>query len=205
MFVLAGFFSLAVFAHNPDVSTTVLVEKEQGIWVLQISASLTAFQQEIRTHFTETPYETPEEFQQRILEHIKNNLEIRFNDDDTMVLGRGMVKLGHETMVVFEVLGIPSDIESVRIKNTVFKDIGRNQNGFMLFKKGFSKDQFVLNSSNDHTLVLEASGNTFIKVSPSKASFFSPYFGLLTIGILGIGSIFFYLKRNKRPALKAVD
>ncbi len=49
---VAVLFSMAGFAHNPDVSTIMLVEKENNSWVVQISASLTAFQQEIRTHFS---------------------------------------------------------------------------------------------------------------------------------------------------------
>ena len=89
-----GLFSMASFAHNPDASTTMLVEKENNSWVLQISASLTAFQQEIRTHFAETPYKTPEEFQKMVLEHIKNNLEISFNDGENISLGQGNRKAG---------------------------------------------------------------------------------------------------------------
>lgn len=204
VFIL-GLFSLASLAHNPDASTTMLVEKENNVWVLQISTSLTAFQQEIRTHYAETPYKTPEEFQKMVLEHIKNNLEISFNDGEFISLGQGVVKLGHETKAVFEVLGIPLEVQTVRIKNTTFKDISRNQNAFMLFKQGFTKDQFILNNANNHTLALEVNGNKFLEVGQSKASFFSPYFGLAFIGIIGIGYIFFYVFGNKKPALKSTS
>ena len=194
---IIGLISMASFAHNPDVSTTMLVEKENNTWVLQISASLTAFQQEIRTHFSETPYQSPEEFQQMVLEHIKNNLEVSFNDGALIALGPGMVKLGHETKVVFEVLGIPSDIKSVRVKNTTFADISRNQSALLLFKEGFSKDQFVLHNANNHILELQVKGNTFVEAGKSKASFFSPYFGLLLIGLIGIGYVFYYVFDKK--------
>ena len=107
--------SLGMKAHQADISTTMLVEKENGTWVLQISSSLTAFQHEIRTHFAETPYETPEEFQQMVIEHIKNNLQLSFNDSQNITLGKGDVRLGHETKVVFQVFGIPSDIKSVLV------------------------------------------------------------------------------------------
>ncbi|MGB7394457.1 MAG: DUF6702 family protein [Pricia sp.] len=167
--LFAGLLSMASFAHSPSTSTTMLVEKENGSWVLQISASLTAFQQEIQTHFSETPYKTPEEFQQMVLEHIKNNLQIRFNDGDGMTLVQGIVKLGHETKVVFEVFGIPSDVRSVRVKNTAFNDIHKSQSALLLFKKGFTKEQFVLDSANDYTLSLVANDNKFVEVSKSKA------------------------------------
>ena len=196
---------MASFAHNPDISTTILVENENNAWVLQLSASLTAFQQEIRIHFAETPYKTPEEFQQMVLKHIKNNLEISFNDGKIISLSQGIVKLGHETIVVFEVLGIPSDIQSARVKNTAFKDIHNSQSALFLFKEGFTKEQFVLNSANDHSIALETSGNKFVEVDPSKASFFSPNFGLIFIGLLGIGFLLHYVLGTRKPAFETVD
>ncbi|MGB5434828.1 MAG: hypothetical protein WBM98_02975 [Maribacter sp.] len=202
--LVAFWFSIASFAHNPDVSTIMLVEKENNVWVLQISASLTAFQHEVRTHFDETPYKSPEEFQKMVLEHIKNNLEISFNNNREITLGQGIVKLGHETNVVFEVSGIPSEINSVWVENNVFKDISRNQSALFLFKEGFTKEQFVLDNANGHTLALEVRGNKFVVVGTSKASFFSPYFGLFFIGLLGIGFLLHNVFGNKKVALKTV-
>lgn len=200
---ITGLFSMAIFAHNPDFSTTMLVEKENNTWVLQISASLTAFQQEIRTHFSQTPYKTPEEFQQMMLEHIKNNLEISFNDGKFITLGKGIVKLGHETKVVFEVFGIPSDILAVRVKNTTFKDISRSQSALLLFKEGFGKKQFILNKFNNHTLVLEVSGNEFVEAVESKASLLSS--SLLWIFISAFATIILVLHaRPNKKTLKKV-
>jgi len=173
------------YAHNPDVSTTMLVEKENNIWVLQISSSLTAFQQEVRTHFSETPYKTPEEFQQMVLEHIKNNLEISYNNGSKINFGQGIVKLGHETKVVFEVFGIPSNLQSLQVTNTTFKDIGRSQSALFIFKDGFSKDQFILNNENEHSLELKASGNKFVIVNQQNAGFDSKYIILIVLSLLG--------------------
>ncbi len=174
LFIGLLFITLAAKAHQADVSTTMLVERENNTWVLQISASLTAFQQEIRTHFSETPYKTPEEFQQMVLYHIQNNLHISFNGKD-ISFGKGVVKLGHETKVVFEVFGIPSEINSVLVKNSAFKDIHRNQSALVLFKEGFNKKHFVLNNDNNHTLELKVNGKGFVVVGEKKA-------GLFTIG-----------------------
>ncbi|WP_339714281.1 hypothetical protein [uncultured Kriegella sp.] len=170
LFIGLLLITITAKAHNADASTTMLVEKENGTWVLQISAALTAFQYEIREHFTETPYKTPEEFRQMVLEHLKNNLKISFNNTD-ISFGKGTVKLGHETKVVFEVFGIPSEIEKVIIKNTAFDDIHNSQSALLLFKKGFSKEKFVLNSDNDKTLVLEVDGNKFVEVTQNRAGF----------------------------------
>ena len=187
--------SIGMKAHQADISTTMLVEKENGTWVLQISSSLTAFQHEIRTHFAETPYETPEEFQQMVIEHIKNNLQLSFNDSQNITLGKGDVRLGHETKVVFQVFGIPSDIKSVSVKNTVFDAIHRSQSALVLLKEGFNKEQFVLNDANNHTVELQVNGNEFAEVEENNTSLISA--GLLLIVIAGIAALL--LLMNSRP------
>lgn len=187
--------SLGMKGHQADISTTMLVEKENGTWVLQISSSLTAFQHEIRTHFAETPYETPEEFQQMVIEHIKNNLHLSFNNSQNITLSNGVVRLGHETKVVFQVFGIPSNIESAWVQNTIFKDIHRSQSAVVLLKEGFNKEQFVLNDTNNHTLELQVNGNEFVEIEENNSSLF--YSGLLLIMIASIAAIFLLL--NARP------
>ncbi|WP_339836995.1 DUF6702 family protein [uncultured Maribacter sp.] len=193
------FFVIQIHAHQADVSTTMLVEKENNSWILQISCSLTAFQHEIRTHYSETPYQTPEEFKQMVLAHLKKNLHISFNGNESVSLSDGVVILGHETKVVFEVFGIPSEINSVIFKNSAFKDIHKNQSALMLFKKDFSKEHFVLNDANSHTLNLEVNGNGFIEVGKNEAGLMSYQIVFALIGIMGIGFIIrnvYRLKKN---------
>jgi len=214
LFICFLFMVLTVKAHQADVSTTMLVEKQNNSWVLQISASLTAFQQEIRTHFADTPYQTPEEFRQMVLEHIKNNLHISFNGVGNISLSNGVALLGHETKVVFEVFGIPSEINSVLVKNSAFKDIHKNQSALLLFKEGFSKDQFILNEANNHTLALEVSGNEFVEAGRNEASLFSSSTAfvllgmsaivLLGVSVLGIGYLFKKFKSRKEIPLTTV-
>lgn len=206
LFIGLVFITLTAKAHQADVSTTMLVERENNTWVLQISSSLTAFQQEIQTNFSETPYRTPEEFQQMVLEHIKNNVHIRFNGKD-ITFGKGVVKLGHETKVVFEVFGIPSEIKSAHIENTAFKDISRSQSAIFLLKEGFIKKQFVLNEANNHKLILYVEGNTFkifdsTKSDNRNASYFGWIFGgvfLLVMALMAISNMFKPEKIELRP------
>lgn len=185
------------FAHNPDVSTTMLVEKENNQWILQISASLTAFQQEIKTHFAE--YKTPEEFQEMVLEHIKNNLNITFNDGQTVSLVNGIVKLGHETKVVFEMLDVPSDIKSVIVKNAAFQDIHNSKSALVLLKEGFNKEHFTLNKSNNYTIKLLANEDEFVVESTNKASFYSANLGYVLLAIVALG--FLYMIKTRRKTI----
>ena len=193
LLLLIVLFSSLSFAHNPNTSTTMLVEKENNTWVLQISASLTAFQQEIKTHFAETPYKTPEEFQQMVIEHIKNNLNIVFNDSQTITLSKGIVKLGHETKVVFEISGVPLDIKSVFITNSTFKDIYKNQSGLLVLKAGFKKEHFILNNKNSHTLKLIAGDDKFV-VEEKKESSFSTTIVYISLALV---LVYLIIKRKK--------
>ena len=173
--------TMGSFAHSPDASTIVLAEQKNNVWVLQINASLTAFQQEVRTHFAETPYKTPEEFQEMVISHIKNNLQFTFNNGEQIILGKGVVKLGHETKVVFEVLNLPTEITSVNVSNKVFSDINRNQSTLMIFKEGFAKDHFTLDKTNDHTITLVVKDNKFIEKTEQNAGV-SP--SLIILGLI---------------------
>lgn len=186
--ILLLFLTICVsaHAHQPTSSTTMLVEKENNSWVLQISASLTAFQQEIKTHFAETPYKTPEEFQQMVLDHIKNNFDMTFNETQVITLSHGIVKLGHETKVVFEVIGVPSEIQSVFVKNSAFKDIHNSKSALVILKEGFKKEHFVLNGDNNHSLKLLTNQNKFVLETRNQASFLSSKMLFVMLGILAI-------------------
>lgn len=200
---IAGLFSMTSFAHNPDISTMLLVEKENNVWVLQLSASLTAFQQEVKIHFSETPYKTPEAFQEMVLQHIKNNLQMQFNVAENVTLSKGIVQLGHETKVVFEVFGIPSELHSVAITNTAFKDIHKSQSALVLLKEGFKKNQFVLNDANNHTVSLAVANNEFIEKVVNSASFLSSKILFVLSGLLALGFLIQNIfKRRKMRLLK---
>ncbi|QWX84011.1 hypothetical protein H0I23_16420 [Cellulophaga sp. HaHaR_3_176] len=198
LFIGLLFFTMITKAHQADVSTTMLVEKEDNVWILQISSSLTAFQHEIKTNFTDTPYKTPEEFQEMVLKHIKSNFSININGNN-ITLGSGIVKLGHETKVVFQVFGIPSNIQSIQVKNAAFKDINKNQSALILLKKDFSKDRFVLNNDNEHTLNLYTDGNKFKVLDANKSDSSYAYIGWLLGGAAILAMVFMTISNMFKP------
>lgn len=184
-----------VKAHQSDISTTLLVEKENNTWVLQITAPLSAFQQEVRRHFSETPYKTPEEFQQMVLEHVKNNFQLNFDKKGLISLENGMVQLGHETNVIFQIKDIPSDFNSVLLKNTIFKDIYKNKNLLLFIKKGFKKESFVFNNDNRHTLELKSKGDQFLSIKKNEASTVS-YQMVIILSIMFALAMFLYFRSS---------
>ena len=155
------FFSFTISEHQPEISNTMLVEREDGTWVLQIRAALTAFEYEVHTHYGKDSYKTPEEFNALVIKHLMNNISIAFNGNKAVKLQKGYVKLGHETNAIFEMPGVPKEIKKIIATNTGFKDIQDNKSALIILKKGFKKKQFLLDNNNQHTAQLKALDNQF--------------------------------------------
>jgi len=185
--------SLSLKAHQPDLSSTVLVEKENNEWIIQIRAALTAFEYEIKTNYGASAYSSPEEFQELVLDHLKNNMAIMF-DNNEVALHNGMVMLGHETSAVFQVDEIPDIFHSISVMNSSFSDISRNKGALIILKEGYSKDQFVLNNDNDHTIELQLSDSKFIQVSTNHSGIRNQF--LIVTGVLLLSVVFFVLKKK---------
>ena len=157
------FFSFNKIEHDPLYSNSILIEHEYGSWVLQIYSALTAFEHEVHTNYGKDSYKTPEEFNTLVIQHVLKNLSIKINSKNTVSFKNGYVKLGHEASAVFEVVGIPKKVTKVLFINSSFKDVYNNQNTLMVLKKGFKKQVFLLNDSNQHSVELKVSKNQFVQ------------------------------------------
>ncbi|WP_339756313.1 hypothetical protein [Algoriphagus aquimarinus] len=142
-----------VSAHQPDISSFTIIEAQPGIWMLQLNASMTAFQYEVRNAYGEDSYASPEEFNQLLLDYLKKQIVIQINDEE-VTLEKGLVRLGHATTVAFELSGVPEEIEEVFVRNYGFKNINKSQVIFSIIKEGMEKEQFLLNGENDFQLHL---------------------------------------------------
>jgi len=194
--ILTGIFLFwNVQAHQSTLSSTLLVEQGENEWILQVRSALTAFEYEVEAHFGKSAYTTPEEFRELVIQILQENLEIRFNDE-LIELQNGVVKLGHETSVTFEVVGIPEVIEFLELTNRGFDDIAYNQSILMVVKKGFSSNQFILDKSNAHTAKLEVGDTQFELVAPTRNTA-SLMIGIAMITII-IASLMAYLFIRQR-------
>ena len=182
---------MSIKAHQPDLSSTMLVEQGENTWVLQIRAALTAFEYEIENHFGKDSYATPEEFQELVVKHIRENTSILLNDNDVVTLENGLVKLGHETSVTFEVVGTPSIIQSLEVQNKSFSNISRNQSALIVVKKGFAKDQFILDKNNSHTAKLKVKDSKFELVAVTSIEGKTQYAIFIFASVLFVLSIMY--------------
>lgn len=192
--------SSGIKAHNPDLSSTLLIEQQENKWILQIRAALTAFEYEVEKHYGKDAYTSPEEFQGLVTELVAKNAAVLFNKTEGLALENGIVKLGHETSVTFSLAGAPSNIQTLAVKNSSFSDIPRNQSALIILKKGFSKDQFVLNNKNQHSMELKIKDAKFVAITPIQKGNQNYLFLIAVFMCLVIGASSIYLiSRNRKP------
>ncbi|MEL7159238.1 MAG: hypothetical protein AAFN92_00660 [Bacteroidota bacterium] len=164
-------------AHQPDISSTMLVEQTEEIWLLQVRGALTAFEYLVQDHYGASTYATPEEFRQLVDEYLRSRISIEFGGGEMATLADGAVKLGHETMVTYRLDASLSDAASLVVTNTSFRPIRHNQNVLYFVRAGAAREQFILSDDNDQRVKLEASEGKFVLAAPSSGWVgFLPYF-----------------------------
>lgn len=187
--------STGLQAHQADISATLFAEREEGQWILQVNASLTAFQQEIKLHYPE--YTSRQEFKEMVIDHLRKNINV-FINEKAIVLDNVQIRLGHQTYVVFEITDMPRTIEDVVIQNTSFSDIQDNQTLLTIFKQGFNRKHCTLDHDNDHTVWLEVDNNSFVLPSERTANPLTLLVLGIGLGILTIGAAKFYFRRQDK-------
>lgn len=197
LWLLAAFcISSQARAHQPDLSSIILAEQGEDQWVLQVRSALTAFEYVIEKHYGPSAYTTPEEFQELVVNYMRDHISIIFNDTHPAILYKGMVKLGHETNVIFQLAGTLETIHSLVVENNSFKSISRNKSVLIVYKEGFSKDQFTLNDDNGHSIRLKIGDSKFEAVEQADG-WPSLYFLIITIVILAILIILIAFKKKQ--------
>lgn len=151
--------SVSIYAHQPDLSYSLLSKAENGKYVLQISSSLSAFEEEIIYNYSKDAYKTPKEFKELVKKYFDKNVFLIVNEKDTLKFSNPLVLLGHETKFVVEVENIPDNIKSVYYKNNMFKDMHNNQMSVIMLVDGFPNKEYVLKNGNNQTILLEFENN----------------------------------------------
>jgi len=125
--LIIALMSINLYAHQPDISTSVLSKTAEGQYILQVTSALTAFDGQVDYIYSKGAYNTPDEFKELVIDHFRANVSFIVNQKDTLEFANPIVILGHETKLIVEVKNVPKKIKSVSFKNTMFKD-------FMLVK-----------------------------------------------------------------------
>jgi len=198
--VLLLLMSLGSFAHTPELSTLVLSKTDNGKYVLQVTSSLTAFEGEVDYLFGKDSYKTPEEFRELVIIHFRKNISFIVNGK-ALEFVKPEVILGHETKLVVEVTGIPSQINTIDLKSTMFKDMSRNQSVVMLVGNEFPNKQYILDNENSQYIRLESKNGNWDSIMQT-ASVFNAQNAYYLLWLLIIPVVYLLVVQIKRKQLK---
>ncbi|MCB4797728.1 hypothetical protein [Neotamlana laminarinivorans] len=151
-----------VLAHSPSNASVILSEGKNGQWTLQLRASLTAFQTIVHDEFGEKSYKTADEFKDLVFQLLKDNQEL-YLDNKIITLKNQKVKLGHETIVLYQV-NMPNSLNTISYKNDVFKNIYKSKMAFLVLKNDVKKELFYLNKDNNYSINLQLNNNQFNEI-----------------------------------------
>jgi hypothetical protein len=187
----------AVQAHEPDLSNLMIYE-QNGKCLLVIKSSLTAFEGEIDYLFGKNAYKSPEAFQQLVIKHFQNNCLVMMNGD-TVKLINPTVLLGHESTLIAELLNTPNKVNSIYIRNRLFKDMPSNMCEIILTLKGLPQKQYILDNANKQEVKLTIENNNWTVVKAVDWSYKNPslVFGLVFLGVVS-AAIIVAIRKNKK-------
>lgn len=184
-------FPLLTFGHSSQLSTFALVKDANGTWTAHVSASFEAFEMVLEKNKTRSA----REFQEELIERIKNSIQIRLGLFKSVTLSNGQLHLGHQSDVKFLVHGLSEQVETLAIQNQIFKN---HNNHFVVFKvinDTVESNQVVLNSLNDFSATVDLMPTRIVVKSASAFPSNYYYLSLLIIPIMLLFS-FIYSKRK---------
>ena len=196
LLILSILMSITAYAHQSNLSTVIFSQTDDGKYIIQVNSSLSAFEGEIEYHFTKDSYKTPEEFKDLVIQYFIENFSFSINGLDSLKLINPLVILGHETKLIAEVIGVPEDIKSLYLKNTMFKDMPSNKSIVIMLKEGFPKQKYILSNANNQEIKLVLEDDVWKNSEPVFSFSNNSILGFLLILIL-ITGVFFFFKQKK--------
>lgn len=190
--------TLSIRAHNPQISTLVLVQQPNKQWHLMVGSSLSAFQYALQSKELLNPSDTIQAstFQALLLNYLRDHIQLSLNDGQPLKLTNGMMIVNHQTDVRFDVPGMPQHLQSLVISQQSFVDLKHHYCLLKISPYGGTSSQFILQHNNHFTVSLRAEGNHLTAVSPP-----SNQYGIQRIALgsgIALLGLFLYTQRKKR-------
>jgi hypothetical protein len=157
--------SLAIYAHNAQISTAVLVQGKDHKWHLIVSASLSAFQYELKNTDPSLKLDSLDAklLQKLIVNHLREKIKIKANEAEDAIFTNGNVILAHQTDVNFEVIGIPEKLQSINFKHLGFATLRDHHCILKIICLDNQQGSFVLQQDNQYAVSLKLSNHAFIQ------------------------------------------
>ena len=180
-------------AHSPLISTVALIKSKENSWTVHISASLSAFQYALTSDDKSLQLDSlsSDLFQQKIIDLLRRKLKIEISGDKDTKLEDGIVKLGHETEVVFKLSIKENNTESIKIKNESFLSISDHYCILKVITPERASSNILLEKSNEYAVTLLNTKSGYILTNPSIFNW-----KLILIGAVTLFLIILFMKKR---------
>ncbi|WP_340153700.1 hypothetical protein [uncultured Marivirga sp.] len=199
--VLIIFSTFKLSANEPKKSSFSLIENVTGEWIINLNASITAFQYELEFQERATNYTSIEEFKQVLLKHIKESIHLTINGGIKPILLEGKVMVDKTTTVAFKLGGLPDHIEQVYLKNESFTHINSDKFIFIISKLGLANQEFIVSTATNNQLNIIINEN---EITPTAIPIKS---NLSSISILAtaVGLLVFIIAKGQKLTGRKMD
>lgn len=174
------------WTHNPQVSF-VRISRQQQVWTMSMSSALMAFHSALVDKYPNLDFEKIPHAQLigMVIHHIQQTVDIQANDNQQITLEKGMISPGHQTDLLFELKGMPKEVQSLSVKVNSFEH-DRSHTSILLLSTTANSDKFYLNSDNHYTTYLQLGKDDIFRGVKTWS-----HFKLLDFRVLGvIGGLF---------------
>lgn len=199
--LLLVFFALELMAHNPQVSN-ISLRQDAGTkkYNLLISVPLLTCQNELSYSYPSIQIDSlsKNQFQELLLNHFKKNIQFIANDNDTLFISNGMLSIGHETQLIFELSGLPPVVHSMHLKYAALSSQYDHFAVMQISLADKTTGKFVFNNDNKFELSLINKNSKLVEEDIQSASLLPTYLIPAIAGtVLIIAGFIFFIKRNK--------
>jgi len=187
--------SLSSFAHNAQISTVALAQGKDNKWHMVMSASLSAFQFELKNSDPSINLESlnADKFQAMILKHLREKIHIEANGQFG-TLKNARVILGHQTDINFEVTEMPENLQTIDFQQLGFSTLRDHYCVLKIITKNGKANSFMLQKENNYSVSLESENNILVETVNQNGSNILIYSFLFLILIILIA---LYIKTKK--------
>lgn len=194
-------------AHNSQISTVSLVQNEEQIWNLYISSSFDSFKYQLISKYPDIDIDnlSAEKYQKLLLKYLQENIILTANGEKMANLHNGIIKLGHQTDLIYEVNGLPEKLTSLYLKLDGFENDSKHNSIFKIVTPQLKSKNFILKKDNEFQLSLEKANEEFQLVpKEDNTSLFLPIMGLTVLVLTTILAISNLFKNPEEIRLKQV-
>lgn len=200
LITLLVLLSFKTMAHNPQVSNiSINQDAATKKYSLLINVPLLTCENELRNSYPSIQIDSlsKNKFQELLLNHFKKNIQFIANNNDTLLLSKGMLSIGHETQLIFEVSDLPQTVHTLHLK---YGALSSQYDHFAILQISLADKttgKFIFNNGNNYELSLINKNKTLVLEENKSTSSLPGYLFPGVTGVLLIIAGFIFFKRNK--------